>query len=118
MRTTILTSMFILVAVGFAFAQSESKAIKFAEFGQITQKALKTKLDSFFDEFWKDPTAQGYIMIYGTPKAIAARRRQITDSITAMKPEDIRITFVEAGIEKTVRTVMWIVPPGVTPPKP
>jgi hypothetical protein len=74
-------------------------------------------MDSYLEEFRKDPSAQGYIITYGSPKAIAARRKQISNSVTHM-PEDLRVTFVDGGFEKTVRTVMWIVPAGAKPPIP
>ena len=118
MRTTILIPAFILVLAGFTLAQTEPKAIKFAEFGPMSQKAVKAKVDSYFQAFRQDPTAQGYIITYGSPKAIAARRKQITNSIISSMPEDLRITFVDGGLAKTVRTVMWIVPQGATPPTP
>jgi hypothetical protein len=116
-RTTILIPAFILVLAGVAFAQPEPKAIKFAEFWTTSQKAVQATMDSYLEEFRKDPSAQGYIITYGSPKAIAARRKQITSSITSM-PEDLRLTFVDGGFRRTVRTVVWIVPAGAKPPTP
>jgi hypothetical protein len=118
MRTTILIPAIVLIVAGITFAQSEPKAIKFAEFGPISQRGVKAKMDSFFDEIRKGPLAQGYIITYGSPKAVSARRKQITNSIMMSMPEDLRLTFIDGGFEKAVRTVIWIVPAGAEPPTP
>ena len=112
-----------VIAVIFAIAaiaggQTVPTAYKFAEFGPMSQAGVKKKMDSFLIELAKDPASQGYILTYGTPKAIAARRRQIANSITFLRQDPLRITFVEGGFEKTLRTVMWIVPAGAKPPTP
>jgi hypothetical protein len=116
-RTTFLIPAFILVLAGIAFAQPEPKAIKFAEIRTMSQKAIKATMDNYLEEFRRDSSAQGYIITYGSPKAISARRKQITSSITSM-PEDLRLTFVDGGFRRTVRTVVWIVPAGAKPPIP
>lgn len=117
----LFSSMFL---AGFAigvFGQNETntqpKAYKFTEFGKMSQSGVKEKVDGLLRELAKNRSAQGYIINYGTPKAIAARRKQITNSFT-FTHLDLRMTFVDGGFEKNVRTVMWIVPPGATPPTP
>jgi hypothetical protein len=118
MRTTILISAFILLLAGIAYTQSKSEAYKFAEFGPMSQTGVKAKMDGFLMEMSKDRSRQGYIFIYGTAKAIAARRKQITNTMPSHTPDPSRITFVDMSAEKKVRTVMWIVPPGAAPPTP
>jgi hypothetical protein len=117
MRLLILSVIFVIGMSGPAPAQTEPKPYKFAEFGPMSQAGVKTKMDGFL-ELVKDRFAQGFIIIYGTPKAIAARKKQITHSMTFLYQDPPRITIVEGGFEKTIRTVMWIVPAGATPPKP
>jgi len=109
---------FILVAAGFTGSQTQSKAYKFAEFGPMSQTQVKKKVDGFLLELAKDPASQGYIINYGTPRAITLRRRQITRSIDFLKYDPVRITFVDGPTEKKIRTQFWIVPAGATPPAP
>jgi len=114
-------SLFLAILAGFAAvseAQTEPKAYKFAEFGKMSQAGVKKKMDGFLIELAKDRSTQGYIINYGSPKTIAARRKQLTNSITFSVPDPTRMTFVDGGPEKTIRTVMWIVPPGAKPPVP
>ena len=108
----------LMTVIAASHAQTEPKARKFAEFGPMSQAGVKAKMGDFLKEMYKDPSCQGYIISYGTPKAIAARRRQITNSITFLRQDPLRLTFVDGGPEKTVRTVMWIVPAGAEPPTP
>jgi hypothetical protein len=117
MRNTILISTLILVLTGIAFAQAEPKAIKFAEFGPMSQAGVKKKVEAFQLELRKDLSAQGYLINYGTVKALTARQKQLSSALIAI--HDLpRITFVNGPLEKKVRTVMWIVPPGAKPPIP
>jgi hypothetical protein len=118
MRNRILIPAFILVFAGLAFSQAEPKAIKFAEFGPMSQAGVKAKVDAFVLELRNQPSAQGYVILYGTPKAIRARRKQITNSMSFLYQDPSRITFVDVKSEKKVRTVMWIVPAGAKPPTP
>ena len=118
MRSLILIFLLILGLASVSAAQTEPKAYKFAEFGPLSQAGVKTKLQSFVLALANDPTAKGYIIDYGTPKAIAARRTQLTRSYTWLKLDPSRITFVDGPPEKKIRTFMWIVPPGASPPTP
>ena len=118
MHKITLIPVFILVLAGISLAQSGPKAIRFAEFGPMSQKDVKTKVDGLLKEMSKDRSCQGYIITYGSTKAIAARHRQITNSITFLRLDPLRLTFVDGGFEKKVRTVMWIVPAGAEPPTP
>ena len=66
-----------------------------------------------------NPTAQGYIINYGTEKQIAAREKQIRNAITFLRLDASRVTLVRGGESGgDVRTVLWVVPAGATPPTP
>ena len=117
-RRAILALPIVLVLAFVVSGQTEPKAFKFAEFGPMSQAGVKQKMDSFLKELTKNVSAQGYIINYGNPKAIAARRRQITNSMTFLYLDPTRITFVDGPAEKQVRTALWIVPPGTNPPTP
>jgi hypothetical protein len=118
----ILFSFFVFVLAARTLGQDASKTspepIKFAEFGKMSQAGVKEKMVAFRSKLHDDPTSQGYIINYGTPRAIAARRKQIVDSVTWLDLDPSRITFVDGTPEKTIRTVMWNVPPGAMPPVP
>jgi hypothetical protein len=115
---SILALSFVSALGVVAYGQTEPKAYKFAEFGRMSQADVKEKMDGFLIEFAKNPSAQGYVVNYGSAKAIAARRKQITNSMTFLRLDPSRITFVDRSGENKVRTIMWIVPPGTTPPSP
>jgi len=88
-------------------------------FGKLSNDEVKARVQTFYATLANDPTAQGYIIIYGTPKEIAARRKQITNAITFLKLDPSRVTIVEGGDKGTgPETHFWVVPPGATPPAP
>jgi hypothetical protein len=88
-------------------------------FGKLSNDDVKARVQTFYATLANDPTAQGYIIIYGTPKEIAARRLQITKAINFLKLDPSRVTIVEGGDKGTgPETHFYTVPPGVTPPAP
>jgi hypothetical protein len=88
-------------------------------FGKLSNDEVKARVQNFYTQLANDPTAQGYIIIYGTPREIAARRKQITNAITFLKLDPSRVTIVEGGDKGTgPETHFWMVPPGATPPAP
>ena len=88
-------------------------------FGKLPNDEVKARVQTFYTELANNPTSQGYIITYGTPKEIAARRTQITKAITFLKLDPSRVTFVDGGDKGTgVETHFWLVPPGATPPTP
>jgi len=89
------------------------------QFGPLSNDDVKARVQNFYTELANNPNAQGYIITYGTPAQIAARRRQVTNAITFLKLDPSRVTFVDGGDKGTgVETHFWIVPPGATPPQP
>jgi hypothetical protein len=95
------------------------KSTEVDTFGPLSNDDVKARVQSFYTELANNPTSQGYIITYGTPKQIAARRTQITKAITFLKLDPSRVTFVDGGDKGTgVETHFWLVPPGATPPTP
>jgi len=112
--------IFLAILAGFvaaSSAQSEATPNKFAEFGAIKTGELKQKMSDFRGALLRDPTNQGFIVIYGTPAQTSARRRLILRSMPIIYDDPTRITFVD-GRGSRVRTILWIVPPGAKPPSP
>jgi hypothetical protein len=101
------------------FYDPPPKAEKIDEFGTATNGNVKMRFDSFMIELQNDPTAQGYIINYGSDKELLKRERQIRNAIAFRKYDAQRITFVRGGeTEETIKTQFWIVPPGAAPPTP
>lgn len=95
------------------------EAKKIDEFGTATNGNVKMRFDSFMLELQNDPTAQGYILNYGSDREIQKRERQIRNAIAFRKYDAQRITLVRGGeTEETIKTQFWIVPAGATPPTP
>lgn len=117
----------LLFVMNFAvFAQTQEspkqndlhKAHISAEFGRITNEHIEALFDSFLAELANDKTAQGYIINYGSSREIARRERHIKSQITFREIDAKRITFIQGGISKEIKTEFWIVPEGAEPPKP
>lgn len=116
MRKLNLFALLIAAFTGAIAAQTGPKALKFAEFGYIKAKDLEQKMSDFRGALLRDTSNQGYIIIYGTPAEISARKL-ILRSMPVIYDDPTRITFVD-GRGTRVRTILWIVPPGATPPSP
>jgi len=90
-----------------------------SEFGKQTPDEIKAQLDPFFIRLQNDPTAQGYIINYGTPAQIKARRTVITNAIKFRNFPMDRVTFVDGpDTGDGPRTKLILVPAGATPPTP
>ncbi len=89
------------------------------EFGALKDDDVKARIDNFYIQLNNDPNAQGYIINYGTPAQIKARRAQIMKAINFRKYDASRVTFVDGpDTGEGVKTKLSIVPPGATPPAP
>jgi hypothetical protein len=94
-------------------------ASQFAEFGNVPADEVKANLDPFFSELANNPSAQGYIINYGTDREIAKRERDIRAAIKFRKYPIERVTFLRGADQGTgPRTVLYVVPTGATPPTP
>ncbi len=94
-------------------------ATPFTEFTAATPDEIKANLDPFFSELSNNPSAQGYIINYGTDKEIAKREKDIRAAIRFRKFDASRVTFLRGGDKGTgIRTVLYSVPAGVPPPTP
>ncbi|MFT3746256.1 MAG: hypothetical protein QM785_18435 [Pyrinomonadaceae bacterium] len=119
MRVLLLTLgvIFVFAAASFGQAGEKPKAHKFAEFGRISAKQMSVKIKAFHD-LLRIGNDRGYVINYGTPRAIRDRKKLIMKSISWREYDPTRITFVDGPLEKKTRTVMWIVPQGAENPIP
>ena len=88
------------------------------EFGKVSNGEFKSIIDKLFIELQSNPTAQGYILIYGMSKQVAARERLLRNQIVFRSQDGSRITFVRGKAERIIRTQFWIVPDGAESPTP
>lgn len=89
------------------------------EFGAQKDDEVKARVDSFYIQLNNNPTAQGYIINYGTPAQIKARRAQIMKAINFRKYDVSRVTFVDGPDNGTgVNTKFYLVPAGAANPTP
>jgi len=89
------------------------------EFGTASNDDVKARVDGFFTQLNANPNAQGYIINYGTPAQIKARRAAINKAIAFRKYDASRVTFVDGPDNGSgVNTKFYLVPAGATPPTP
>jgi aspartyl-tRNA synthetase len=99
-----------------------AQAYIFAEIGKANNLQVKKLFleydDILIKKFEKGLDYQGYIISYGTDKAVVRREKQIRDSYTFRRYDTYRLTFVRGGISSKLKTVFWIIPEGAKLPKP
>jgi hypothetical protein len=89
------------------------------EFGSAPDDDVKARVDNFYIQLNNNPTAQGYIINYGTAAEIKKRRAQIMKAINFRKYDASRVTFVDGPNNGSgVNTKFYIVPAGADTPQP
>ena len=104
------------------FVDAPPIARKLIELRGRVSKTAGVRLREAIVEAKKEPTAQVYIMIYGTDRNTAASIHGKRNAILKLLREiyghhiDTRITFLDVG--KGDRIVVWLVPAGADRPNP
>lgn len=89
------------------------------EFGKLKPDEIKARVDELIIMMNSNPTAQVYVINYGTPAQIRQRRAELTKAFNFRNVDMSRITWVEGGNTMGgVYTKFSLVPPGATPPNP
>ena len=89
------------------------------EFGSAPDDDVKARVDNFYIQLNNNPTAQGYIINYGTAAEIKKRRAQIMKAINFRKYDASRVTFVDGPNNGTgINTKFYLVPAGADTPQP
>ena len=93
-------------------------ARKFDEYGNIRFNDEKARLDNFAIQLQNEPSAQGYIIGYGTCDAEGQNRaNRARDYLVNTRGIDAsRIVVVDGGCMPELRVDLWIVPSGATAP--
>lgn len=94
------------------------EAIKLYDFGKATDGYIKKLFTDFGTKLKANPTAQGYIINYGTDRELWLRERQILKAISFRRIDSIRITIINSRNIGKQRTTVWLVPAGTEPPTP
>ena len=91
---------------------------KFDTYGNIRFNDEKARLDNFAIQLQNEPTAQGYIIGYGTCDAEGQNRaNRARDYLVNTRGIDAsRIVVVDGGCMPELRVDLWIVPSGATAP--
>lgn len=92
------------------------------EFGKLSNNEVKARIQALFVALENEPTAQGYIINYGTDEEIGVREKQIQKAIIFLELDANHLTVVRGGEnprgERGVWTKAWIVPTGAQFPQP
>lgn len=85
------------------------------EYGPAQDDDVKARIDNFYIQLNNDPSAKGYIIVYGTAAQIKKQKAQIMKAINFRKYDASRVTFVDgpAGEQKVK---LWLVPAGADNP--
>lgn len=98
------------VSITVRYGNVKPSPILFDEFGKVKEKLLEKRISALKDILKNNPGSQAYFVSYGSEKDVAGRESEIrrhsggTDISSWL--------FVNAGVEKQIRTRVWIVPPG------
>ena len=95
---------------------------RFDEFPSIAFDDDKARLDNFAVELQNNPTATGYVIIYGGSRSPLNRADKLgaraLDYLTSKRGIDTsRIVVVNAGYRARDTFELWLVPQGATPPQ-
>lgn len=92
------------------------KAVKFEEFGYVSNGNIRHFMDKFFQELINNRDFKGFIINYGKPNEIIQREKVLRNRINLRNLTALRIKFVRGGNKKGFITELWFVPPGAEPP--
>ncbi len=73
------------------------------------------RLDNFLITLQNDPNSTGYVINYGSKREVSRREKLFRTHFRDRNFQTDRIVFVNGGIEKRIRTRLWIVPAGADP---
>ncbi len=101
-------TQFWTVPAGAETPKIESSSKKIIELGKANTEEIQRDVDAFFIELNNNPDLKGYIINYGSAKMISDRQKQIKSYIAQRKYDLSRITFLNGGLSKTIKTEMWV----------
>ena len=91
--------------------------IEVDDFGKEPNDQIRGRLDTFFQRLQNNPSAQGFVINYGSNKDVAAREKLIRGHIAFRNQDASRFTFLR-GEGTDVRTRLVLNPAGAKTPTP
>jgi hypothetical protein len=89
------------------------------EFGPQNPDQIKARVDNFYIQLNNNPNSRGFIINYGTPAQIKARKAQIDKAIAFRKYDKSRVTYVDGpDTGEGIKTKFILTPPGAADPTP
>lgn len=88
------------------------------EYGPSQDDDVKARIDNFYIQLNNNPSARGYIIIYGTPAQIRRQKAQVMRAINrpGAGHDASKVTFVDGPNNGEQRVKLWLVPAGAEPP--
>jgi hypothetical protein len=114
-----LETIIYLIPASAEVPQPVQSAVKFDEFDKISASQVKKRTENFYKKLIDESVYIGYIINYGSNKEIVSTERIMSSVIGKGCDFDCpRLTIIRGRNLKNQRSVLWIVPPGIEPPKP
>lgn len=105
------------VSLAAPYGDVKPYPIFFDEFGKVKDKLLERRIAALVDALRRNPNTSARIISYGSADAVRKRDIEIRDVaakiLSAAEVDPQRVVFVDGGVEKDIRTRVWIVPLGV-----
>jgi hypothetical protein len=95
------------------------RVLVFDEHGNVKFKDEKARLDNYAIELQNEPSAQGYIIVYGScdgeGRTHGTRIKKYLIDIRGISSE--RLQAIDAGCSTESSIQLWLVPSGASPPE-
>lgn len=88
------------------------------QIGDVANDQVRNEIDNLFIRLQNDPSRTAYIITYGSSRDIARREKLIKDHIRLRRYDSSRVVFLQGSNQGEVRSEVFLVPEGVTPPSP
>lgn len=110
LRRCLFAFLISLAAFQFCFSQEKLKAVLFNEDNNLNCEILLASMDVFYSELINEPTAKGFVVIYG--KKEAAREKlgyelYINGSIKFRNFDGRRITVIRGAETENLKLQYW-----------
>jgi hypothetical protein len=119
-KLLLFATLICVTAVG-AFGQADPNNPLHARvsnaYGEFNEELVRSALDTFFAELSVETYSRGLVIVYGSYKELADRRRLVANHITFRKFDPSRIDFKIGGSISVPRTGLWVIPFGAEHPK-
>lgn len=92
------------------YGDVEASAILFDEFGKVKDKLLGKRVVALLETLGRNPGSKAYLISYGSAKDVSEREQDIRKF--ASGGDVSSLVFQTAGVEKDIRTRVWISPAG------